>query len=50
MIQSQPPSLRCGKKDIAGEHQDGICAIGMEFMQPIDAAKWSIAKTQVYPC
>ena len=37
------------EKTSASQHQDGICAVGMEFMQPIDAAKWNIAKTKFIP-
>jgi hypothetical protein len=33
----------------AGDHEDGICAIGMEFLQMVDINQWNIAESNFIP-
>jgi hypothetical protein len=33
----------------SGEHADGICAIGMEFLMPIDPFEWEVAEYNFIP-
>ena len=33
----------------AGDHEDGICAVGMEFLQSVDINQWNIAESNFIP-
>jgi len=33
----------------SGEHEDGLCAVGMEFLQMVDIDEWNIAESSFIP-
>ena len=33
----------------SGNHQDGICAIGMDFLMPVDPVRWEVAEYNFIP-